>query len=333
MPAFSLPVCRSVLITSGKKPCLVAGTACRHRKLPPPWPTSKSTPRLRAAMTYGSTWPCSLTIGKRPRTWPYMCVRMSPGPQVLVEEVVERQRREVAAEVDHHRHVGLRAGLDGAVDRVPVAAVVVRHLDPDDQALVLEDAHRRQPGVHVGQVLLGRPALHPRPDDVDEGEDARLRRVDDVGLELVEVAPAGAAHVDQRRLAAAERVAVGRDGRQPVAQVGVGLGAVEDVRVQVDEARARRRGRRHRRSGRALAASIDGATSAILPSAIATSITPSRPFFGSRTWPPLISSEYAGCAPAGTTAPRLTARARIAATNTCRRVDTMRTPVARMTSV
>ena len=156
-------------------------------------------------------------------------------PQVLVEEVVERQRREVAAEVDHHRHLGLRAGLDGAVDRVPVAAVVVGHLDPDDQALVQEDAHRRQAGVHVGQVLLGRPALHPRADDVDEGEDARLRRVDDVGLELAEVAPAGAADVDQRGLAAAERVAVGQDRRQPVAQVGVGLGAVEHVGVQVDE--------------------------------------------------------------------------------------------------
>ena len=235
MPAFSLPVCRSVLMTSGKKPCLVAGTAWRHRKLPPPWPTSKITPRLRAAMTYGSTCPCSLTIGKRPRTWPYMCVRMSPGRRCLLSR----------SSSDSGGMWPPKSIITGTSASVPASTarstgfqsrpVVVRHLDADDQALVLEDAHRRQPGVHVGQVLLGRPALHPRADDVEEGEDAGLRRVDDVGLELAEVAPAGAADVDQRRLAAAERVAVGQDRRQPVAQVGVGLGAVEHVGVQVDE--------------------------------------------------------------------------------------------------
>ncbi len=68
MPAFMLPVCRSVLITSGQKPCFVAGTACRNTKLPPPCPTSKSTPRLRAASTYGSTCPCAFTIGSRSLT-------------------------------------------------------------------------------------------------------------------------------------------------------------------------------------------------------------------------------------------------------------------------
>ena len=50
MPAFMLPMCRSVEIESGKKPALTIGTAMRHRKLPPPCPTSKMTPRLRASM-------------------------------------------------------------------------------------------------------------------------------------------------------------------------------------------------------------------------------------------------------------------------------------------
>ena len=58
------------------------------------------------------------------------------GTQVLVEQVVERLRRLVAAEVDHHRHVGLAAGLDRARDRIPLGPVVVRHLDADDHVLV-----------------------------------------------------------------------------------------------------------------------------------------------------------------------------------------------------
>jgi len=41
MPAFMLPMCKSVEIESGMKPCLTAGAACRNRKLPPPCPTSK----------------------------------------------------------------------------------------------------------------------------------------------------------------------------------------------------------------------------------------------------------------------------------------------------
>ena len=209
-------------------------------------------------------------------------------PQVLVEEIVERQRREVAAEVDHHRHLGVGAGLDRAIDRVPVAAVVVRHLDADDHARVLADAHRRQLGVHVVRILLGRPALHPRADDVEERQDPRLRGVDDVGLELAEVAPAGAAGVDQRRLAAAERMAVGQDGRSARCS-GRRRARCRGRRGRAGRsAPARRRGRRRRRRGSPWRHRSTAATSAILPSAMATSITPSRPFFGSMTWPPLI---------------------------------------------
>ena len=156
--------------------------------------------------------------------------------QMLHEQIFERQRRRVAAEIDHDRHVGRAARLDAAEHGIPFGPAVVRDLDPDDDAGVLSDAHGRQPRVHVREVLLDRAALHARADDVDEREDARPGAIDHLILELREVAPARAAHVDERRLAAAERVVVGCHGAVAVAQVRVTLGAVEDVRVHVDEA-------------------------------------------------------------------------------------------------
>ena len=55
-------------------------------------------------------------------------------------------------------------------------------------------------------------------------------------LNCVEVAPARAPDVHNRRLAGAERVAVGMGADVAVAQVRVGGGADEHVRVQVDQA-------------------------------------------------------------------------------------------------
>lgn len=45
--AFWLVACKSVEIESGRKPSWMIGTAIRQTKLPPPWPTSKITPRFR----------------------------------------------------------------------------------------------------------------------------------------------------------------------------------------------------------------------------------------------------------------------------------------------
>ena len=81
-------------------------------------------------------------------------------------------------------------------------ATVVRDFDADDHARMLPDAHRGQPGVHVGEVLLDRPALHAGADDVDERQDARARAIDDLLLELEEVAPSRAA---RRRRASSGR--------------------------------------------------------------------------------------------------------------------------------
>ena len=79
------------------------------------------------------------------------------------------------------------------------------------------------------------PPFIPDPTMLRKERTRVSRGVDDVGLELAEVAPARATHVHQRRLAAAERVAVRRHGREAVAEVRVRLGAKKHVRVQVDQ--------------------------------------------------------------------------------------------------
>jgi hypothetical protein len=140
-----------------------------------------------------------------------------------------------AAEVHHHRHVGLLAGGDRAIHRIPFAADVMRRLDADDQARVLADPHRRQLRIHVGEVLLDGPAFHARADDVDEGEDARPRPIDDVLLELKEVPPSRSPRVDERGLPVAERMVIGRHRLIGVAQVRVLLGPEEDVSMHIDQ--------------------------------------------------------------------------------------------------
>src|SRR4029453_12717525 len=90
--------------------------------------------------------------------------------------------------------------------RVPFAADVVRRLDADDHARMLADPHRRQLRIHVGEVLFDGPAFHARADDVEEGEDARPRPINDVLLELEEVPPTPSPPVAERVLPVAERM-------------------------------------------------------------------------------------------------------------------------------
>src|SRR5579862_4988728 len=63
IPAFMLPMCRSVEIELATKPCCTAGTAWLKTKLPPPWPTSKITPRFCASNKYGRTLPAASSMG------------------------------------------------------------------------------------------------------------------------------------------------------------------------------------------------------------------------------------------------------------------------------
>ena len=122
MPAFWLPVCRSVLITSGKKPCFGG----RHGLAPQETAATVADIEDHAALASREDVRLDLPLrvdDRRPPAHVGVHVRQDvAGTQVLVEQVVERQRRVVTAEVDHHRHVGLGAGLHGAVDRIPLGA-------------------------------------------------------------------------------------------------------------------------------------------------------------------------------------------------------------------
>ena len=87
---------------------------------------------------------------------------------------------------------------------------------------------------HVVQILLEFPAAHAVADDVQKREDTSGRAIDDALLEVFEVAPAGAARVDDRRHARAGRHDVGIDA--VVAGIRTRLaGSGVDVRVNVDD--------------------------------------------------------------------------------------------------
>ncbi len=53
---------------SGVAPCAMAGSATVKSKLPPPWPTSNSTPRFLASSAAGSSLPPCTMLVKRPLT-------------------------------------------------------------------------------------------------------------------------------------------------------------------------------------------------------------------------------------------------------------------------
>ena len=120
-------------------------------------------PRARAAWTKGLELSAGVHDGD-----PVGDVRVGVGqdvsrPQVLQQQVFQRQRGRLSAEVHHHRHARLAAGLDRARDRIPLVPEVMGHLDSDDQAGMLADPRRRQLGVHVREVLLLRAARHAAP--------------------------------------------------------------------------------------------------------------------------------------------------------------------------
>jgi hypothetical protein len=142
----------------------------------------------------------------------------------------------VAAEVNHHGNVDFSSGRHRAGDRIPFRPGVVSDLYPDDQIPILPDAHRGQLRIHVGQILLDRTALHAGPDDIEKREHARFGTVDDLLLELRKVSPPRPAGIDQRGLAASERVIIRLHGAVAVAVGSVRLRAPEDVRMDVDEA-------------------------------------------------------------------------------------------------
>ena len=71
-------------------------------------------------------------------------------------------------------------------------------LDAHDDVLVFERHLSRGLHLHVLEVLLELRAAHAVADDVEQREHARARAVDHAVLEVLEVAPAGTAGVDDR---------------------------------------------------------------------------------------------------------------------------------------
>ncbi len=130
--------------------------------------------------------------------------------------------------------LGDRARLDGAFHADEAPAHEVGRLDPHDQALVTHRHLGGGRGLHVGDVLLVARPPHAVAHDVEEREDAGPRTVDDQPLEVVEVAPAGAAGVGDGRHARPQGEAVGIDA--VVARVRPPLaGPREDVDVDVNQ--------------------------------------------------------------------------------------------------
>ena len=69
MPAFMLLMCKSVEIESGMKPAFTIGIAMPQLKLPPPWPTSKITPRLRPSTMPGFGLPSTSSFRSPEYMW------------------------------------------------------------------------------------------------------------------------------------------------------------------------------------------------------------------------------------------------------------------------
>ncbi len=111
----------------------------------------------------------------------------------------------------------------------------MRGLDADDHARIPARHVGRGLGGHVRQILFELSAAHAVADDVQKGEDAGGRAIDDALLEILEVAPARSAGVDNGRHARARRDDVRVDA------VVAGIRALltrsrVHVRVNVDEA-------------------------------------------------------------------------------------------------
>jgi hypothetical protein len=111
----------------------------------------------------------------------------------------------------------------------------VRRLDPDNQALVLQGHLDGRFDLHVPQVVFKPAASHAVADDVQESQDARLGPVYDAALEILEVAPAGAARVGHRGHADSKRESIRMHAI--VAGAGIALaGTGVDVGVDIDHA-------------------------------------------------------------------------------------------------
>src|SRR5262245_37536582 len=97
--------------------------------------------------------------------------------KVFKEELLDGKHRDMSAEVDDHRNVRDLTCFHSAIDRIPLASHVVRHLDSDD-LFMLTNGHGRHLRIHVVEVLLVCTAAHPFANNVEKREYARFRMFD-----------------------------------------------------------------------------------------------------------------------------------------------------------
>ena len=70
-------------------------------------------------------------------------------------------------------------------------------LHSDENPRVLFDPHRRQLGIHIGQILFRRPSLHPGTDDIQECQHSGPRTVYGLLFELTKISPTGSSRVNR----------------------------------------------------------------------------------------------------------------------------------------
>ena len=203
MPAFMLPMCRSVEIESGRKPSLTAGTAI--------------APGEAAAAVADVEDHAALAPLQQRRVH---VARRRPARRAGRSRRGCRCRR-AAASSSPARPAGRsgwfapkstitgmfaeRAGLDRALDRRPLGPGVVRGLDADDQALVLAAPSRRSASASMSARSCSNvPPRMPWPTMLRNASTRVRERSMTRVLEVLEVAPAGAAGVDHGRHADAE---------------------------------------------------------------------------------------------------------------------------------
>ena len=161
-------------MVSGMKPAAIARLATGHRKLPPPWPKSKRTPRLPRLQHVRLNFATEAVDQFDLPIVVHVCVNVS-GTQV-VQQFLPSGAAGVGLNpvIHHHRNLRQSAGRNGAIDGGPSRSAEVSRLDANDVIAIGLDRRCRPLGVHIFRVAFGRRPDHAFADDVDQRQNARL---------------------------------------------------------------------------------------------------------------------------------------------------------------
>ncbi len=106
---------------------------------------------------------------------------MSPGSQVLQDQLLKWTLGTERSEVDHHRQVRKFTRLDPAIYSDPFGTRIVRNLDTHHNVAIPFRDLGRSLRLHVFGVLLDiHPAAHAVSNDIQHGEHTSFGLVDDL---------------------------------------------------------------------------------------------------------------------------------------------------------